>query len=318
MKHYKLLVIVFPVALALLPACSQQPIINKSGQLTKSALNNTVYHIGELGTIRLNNGEFKNKYGEGATQIHRVTLEKFAFGDLNGDGLDDAAVILAWQNDGSGTFKYLVAIQNSSGLPQQIDSVFLGDRIQVNALSIPDGAVQLEEVTHSPLDPMCCPSRQIRDSYILRAGKWAQNNKTVNSSAAKESSEMLAPDITGIVWKLERFNNSMNLPNTVIDDPDKYTLTLLPDGTYQVKADCNRMQGQYILEDQHINIMPGPATLAECPPGSSYAEYLKRLSEVAGFTLHKNKLLLNLIMDKGNMVFKNGGSIHEIGRPPLD
>ena len=320
MKHTKFLVILFPIVFALVSSCSQQPIIqpiaNESGLLTKSALNNTTYHIGELGTIRLNNGEFKNQYGEGATQMHRVTLEKIAFGDLNGNGLDDAAVILAWQNGGSGTFKYLVAVQNSSGLPQQIDSILLGDRVQVSALSITSGAVQLEEVTHTPLDPMCCPSQQAKQSYVLRANKWAQiNGKVVHSNTAKSATEMLAPDITGIVWKLERFNDNEKegLPNIVIDEPDKFTLTLLPNGTYQVMADCNRMQGQYTLEGTRIKIEPGPATLAECPPGSPYAEYLRRLNKVVSFILHENKLVLNLIMNKGNMIFKNGGSIHDNG-----
>jgi hypothetical protein len=70
-------------------------------------------------------------------------VEKIAFGDLNGDGFDDAAVILAWQNGGSGRFKYLVAIQNSSGVPQQINSILLGDRVQVSTSSIAAGKVAL-------------------------------------------------------------------------------------------------------------------------------------------------------------------------------
>jgi heat shock protein HslJ len=314
MKHYKFLVILFPMALALVSGCSQQPIVKESGGLTENVLNNTAYHIGELGTVRLNNGEFKNQYGEGATQMHRVTLEKIASGDLNGDGVDDAAVILAWQNGGSGTFKYLVAVQNSSGLPQQIDSIILGGRVQVSALSITSGAVALEELTHAPLDPRCCPSRQVKQSYVLRANKWAQHTgKAVHSNAAKGAAEMLDPDITGIIWKLERFNDKEDSRNIVIDNPDKYTLTLLPNGAYQVKADCNRMQGQYTLEGKRIKIVPGPATLAECPPGSPYAEYLRRLNKAVSFILHENKLVLNLIMDEGNMIFKNGGSIHDSG-----
>jgi heat shock protein HslJ len=310
MQHYKLLAILCPILFALVTACSQQPVVKESSPLTENVLNNTTYHIGELGTVRLNNGEFKHQYGEGETRMHHVTLEKIAFGDLNGDGLKDAAVIAVWQNGGSGTFKYLVAIQNSSGLPQQIDSILIGDRAQVNTLSITSGAVTLEEATHGPLDSMCCPSQHIKQSYLLRANKWSQSNgKAVNSNAAKGRTEMLAPDITGIVWKLERVNNKDDLHNIDIDDPDKYTLTLLPNGAYQVKADCNRILGQYTLEGKHIKIEPGPATLAECPPGLSYSGYLRQLSKVVSFSLHENKLVLDLILNEGNMVFKNGGSI---------
>jgi hypothetical protein len=55
--------------------------------------------------------------------------------------------------------------------------------------------------------------------------------------------------------------------------------------------------------------------LAECPPGSQYAGYLKRLNDVASFVLHGDKLVLNLMMNGGDLVFKNGGSIHDNGHP---
>ena len=316
MKSYQYPVLVFIILFPMLSGCSGNITIKENTGLTKNILNNTNYHIGELGTIRLDNGKFTHRYGEGATQIHQVTMEKIAFGDLNSDGLDDAAVVLAWQNGGSGIFKYLVAIQNSSGLPQQIDSIPLGDRVQVSAMSISDGEVALEELTFDSRDPMCCPSRRMKQTYALRAGKWAQSaENAAHANASPNSAEMLDADIIGTVWKWERFNDTANLHNIVVDDPDKYTLILLSNGTYQVKADCNRMQGQYTLENKRIKIAPGAATLAECPPGSQYAGYLKRLNEVVGFVLHENRLVLNLMMNGGDLVFKNGGSIHDNGHP---
>ena len=311
MKSYQYPVLVFIILPAMLSACSGNLNIKENTGLTENILNNTNYHIGELGTIRLDNGEFTHRYGEGATQIHQVTVEKIAFGDLNGDGLDDAAVILAWQNGGSGTFKYLVAIQNSSGLPQQMNSIPLGDRVQVSAMSIAAGEIALDELTFGSSDPMCCPSQRMKQIYTLRAGKLAQSaENAVHANAATDSTEMLDADIIGFVWKWERFNDKTNLHNIVVDDPDKYTLILLSNGTYQVKADCNRMQGQYTLEGKRIKIAPGAATLAECPPGSEYAGYLKRLTDVVSFVLHENRLVLNLTMDGDELVFKNGGSIH--------
>lgn len=114
--------------------------------------------------------------------------------------------------------------------------------------------------------------------------------------------------ISGIVWKWERFEGASGKNSFVIDDPDKYTLILLPNGSYQVKADCNRMQGQYTLEGKRIKIAPGAATLAECEPGSRYADYLGYLTEAVSFVLHDNKLALNLMMDEGNLVFENAGA----------
>lgn len=314
MKSYRYPVLVLTSLLAMLSGCSGNSTIKENTGLTENILNNTNYHIGELGTIRLDNGKFTHRYGEGATQIHQVTVEKIALGDLNNDGLDDAAVVLAWQNGGSGTFKHLVAIRNSSGLPQQMDSILLGDRVQVSAISIADGEVALEELTFGSRDPMCCPSLKVKQAYVLRAGKWVQGpENAVHAKTATDSAEMLDADIIGTVWKWERFSGKATLQNIIVDDPGKYTLILLANGTYQVKADCNRMQGQYTLEGKRIKIAPGAATLAECPPGSQYAGYLKRLNEVVSFALHENKLVLNLMPDGGDLVFKNGGSIHDNG-----
>jgi heat shock protein HslJ len=163
---------------------------------------------------------------------------------------------------------------------------------------------------------MCCPSQRMKQTYTLRAGKWAQStDKSIYANTVTDSAEMLDADIIGFVWKWERFNDKTNLHNIVVDDPDKYTLILLSNGTYQVKADCNRMQGLYILEGKNIKISPGAATLVECQPGSQYAGYLKRLNEVVSFVLHENKLVLNLLPDGGDLVFKNGGSIHDQNHP---
>ncbi|MGZ8935569.1 MAG: META domain-containing protein [Methylobacter sp.] len=121
-------------------------------------------------------------------------------------------------------------------------------------------------------------------------------------------------NITGIVWKLRRFEGASKLHNFVIDDPNKYSLILLPNGSYQVNADCNRMQGQYALERKRLKIAPGAATSSECPPGSWFAAYLRYLTEAATFTLHDNKLQLNLMMDGDCLIFENGGEISDSRR----
>ena len=319
MKFCKVQTIVFPIMLALITACSttsrngaDKPSRSSAGQaLTENVLNNATYQIDELGTFQLDNGKFERRYGEGSTQIDKVSLEKFTFGDLDGDGLSDAAVILTRQSGGSATFRYLVAMHNAGSTPRQQASVLLGDRVQISALSIAAGQVGLETVTTGPSDPACCPSHRLKQAYSLRDGKWAQSvDKPVNSDAVTGSNA----NITGIVWKLERFEDTLDVHNFVIDDPNQYTLILLPDGSYQVKADCNRMQGRYTLAGKQIKIAPGAATLAECAPGSRYAEFLRYLTEALGFVVHENKFRLNLMREGGSLVFEHGGAVSESHR----
>ncbi|MBL8094677.1 MAG: hypothetical protein JNL73_10935, partial [Anaerolineales bacterium] len=54
--------------------------------------------------------------------------EALALGDLNGDGADDAAVILTVDPDGTGVFYHLFVVLSDGGAPAQAAEAFLGDR----------------------------------------------------------------------------------------------------------------------------------------------------------------------------------------------
>src|SRR5690606_27850974 len=101
-----------------------------------------------------------------------VTLiEPTAFGDLNGDGVDDAAVLLASESGGSGTFIDLHAVLDENGAPVDAASAFLGDRVQVDSLVIEDGLILVDLITQGPGDAMCCPTQQERRIYVLVDGE---------------------------------------------------------------------------------------------------------------------------------------------------
>ena len=110
-------------------------------------------------------------------------------------------------------------------------------------------------------------------------------------------------DISGITWLWERFDDTAEINNIVVDDPTLYTFILNTDGTYAVKADCNLASGSYSLEGNSIKFEAGPTTLAECGPESLYNNFLNDLSNVVTFVIDGNKLYLNLWADAGNMVF---------------
>jgi heat shock protein HslJ len=273
--------------------------------LTEEALKNTEYpsEWEDSGTITLTDGRYEGEpFVEGGASRLVVTLvEPVAFGDLDGDGIDDAAVILAANAGGSGTFLSLEAMGNEGGEPAHRATYPLGDRAQIESLAIESGQIVLEMVTHGPDDPMCCPTQRAEQTYVLQGDELVQTSSQVISSGETDDS-----DIVGIVWTWERFDDTADQNNIVVDNPDKYTLELRPDGTYQVKADCNLSSGGYILEGNSLTLQPGPTTLAECEPGSLYDEYLARLGEVVTFVLDEGKLVLNLKADAGNMVFTKG------------
>lgn len=128
-----------------------------------------------------------------------------------------------------------------------------------------------------------------------------ENEANTGDQAGEEGTP--EADVVGKTWLWERFDDSANLNNIVVEDPSRYTLLLNPDGTYEVQADCNRAGGQYMLEGGGVAFEPGPATLAACEPSSLSETYLERLSAAATYVMDGDRLVLNLWADSGNMVF---------------
>jgi len=121
------------------------------------------------GKIKLNDGIYQEKIApDSATELVIKLSDRIAFGDLNGDGAEDAAVILVSNPGGSGTFYELAAVINSNGNPQHAGSVFLGDRLKVEDISIRTGQIVVKMVTHQRSDPMCCPSLKVEQKYGLQ------------------------------------------------------------------------------------------------------------------------------------------------------
>ena len=110
--------------------------------------------------------------------------------------------------------------------------------------------------------------------------------------------------IVGTTWKWQAFQDSADVNNITVSDPENYTLTLNEDGTASIKADCNQVSWTYELDGSSLTFNTlGPSTLAMCPEGSLDTQYLERLGNTATYVLSGGQLFLNLKFDSGNMVF---------------
>ena len=121
------------------------------------ALPNAEYpiEVALKGKAQLKDGVFEETVVPGSATKTRISLTgKQESGDLNGDGLPDAAVTL-WANPGgSGTFTYLAAVINKNGTAMPAASVFLGDRIIVKSLAIQSGEIFVTMLTRKPNEAM--------------------------------------------------------------------------------------------------------------------------------------------------------------------
>lgn len=125
------------------------------------------------GTVKLNEGEYVGSKASGsATKLTVRLMDTAATGDLNGDGVDDAAVILSADPGGSGTFYYLAAALNEDGSYHVIASVFLGDRIEVKSLKILAPAIEVTLLDRALGQPMASPPTvETTSTYQLQANQ---------------------------------------------------------------------------------------------------------------------------------------------------
>ncbi len=100
-------------------------------------------------------------------RIEVKLIEPFAFGDLNDDGAQDAAVLLAARAGGSGVFVSLHAVLNQNGQPQPAASSLIDDRPLVQRLTIDNGRIVLDATVHDHDDAACCPEWQVRRAFRL-------------------------------------------------------------------------------------------------------------------------------------------------------
>ena len=115
---------------------------------------NAVYWIDEA-EIRMRDGRFEIPAAPGsAAMLSTVVLDTPVFGDLDGDGIPDAALILVYQGGGSGTFYYLAAALKRENGFRGTHAILLGDRIKPRAVRIHERTIIAEFLDRGAGEPM--------------------------------------------------------------------------------------------------------------------------------------------------------------------
>ena len=138
--------------------------------LTLRGLQNAEYRSPDWGDFRLVEGVYSRTPSDpGASSAYSTQLiQPVIYGDLNGDGVEDAAVILSTQNGGTGHFRELAAMVNRNAAAYNVDTVSLGDRVVVEAGRVEAGIIVLSMRVQGPNDGMCCPSQSVTWRYRLQ------------------------------------------------------------------------------------------------------------------------------------------------------
>jgi heat shock protein HslJ len=394
--------------------------------LTAEQLKNATYSgIYDDMPVTLTDGKYEGEPFSADSPIRpKVTLldDGIIFGDLNGDGSDDAAVFLVENSGGTGQFIYVSAQLNQNGQPLNAGIVGLGDRIAIKSVAIENNQVVVEIVTQGPGDGACCPTLKVRATYALQDGALAE-------VGSEELGKISAADLNGTIWTLvdlnfdqqpaladtpvtisfqdgqisgsggcNSYNGSFTLaeenpfglsigpvaatqkacPDPILNQetayfsalehasqwgyrvgrlaiyysndqngfgtllftpqtaaeanvsqleqltastwqwvrltdpqqqvevtpPENYTLTFMPDGILQIKADCNQATASYTAgKDGALAVTPGITTLVACLPGSRGEELIQKLGSAAIYFFQNDNLFIDLMADGGTLEF---------------
>ncbi len=109
-----------------------------------------------------------------STELNAVVQPGIAYGDLNNDGIEEAAFVLAENSGGSGVFNSLLAVYSDAGQYTQAQGVIIDDRPVIDSVSIEDGVVKVQALVHAPNDAMVNPTTRMSAEYSLWGSKLVQ------------------------------------------------------------------------------------------------------------------------------------------------
>ena len=236
-------------------------------------------------TISLTDGvAFYEEEGPGTPYV--LLMDQIvATGDLDGNGVEDAAALLEDHSVGSGTFLFLAVVLDAATGPTPLTALMVGDRIQVKSLAVEDQQAVAELIAHGASDPACCPTWNVRKRYELQEG-------TLVESGSEELSPVGLIDLSDTTWRLVDLGDGQApvLSTTEVS-------LAITDGQVSGSGGCNDYRAALSeAEDLLQSFVVGPIAATEmgCPDAVSAQEttYLTLLESVLGWRYDAGRLAL--------------------------
>lgn len=139
-------------------------------------LKNLEYRLEVVGAdpVQLTDGVYEDV----ANRILVSWIDTYALGQLNGQPA--AAVVLYANTGGSGGFSNLAVVVEQGGVPVNVASTLLGDRLSINRVTIADDQeIVLDLVTQGPDEPMCCGTQRTLVRVALEGDQLVETSAQV-------------------------------------------------------------------------------------------------------------------------------------------
>jgi heat shock protein HslJ len=265
----------------------------------QAALANTLGNLSYDGlfpeeSITLTDGYAAYEDPSSGTPYVQLMEPLIASGDLDGDGVADAAAVLIDHSSGSGTFYYLTAVLDALNNPMPLEALMIGDRIQVKSLAINDGQIVADLVAQGADEPLCCASWNVRETYVVEDGALVERS-------SEQVSQITLDDLNDTMWLLLDLNGGQE---PALADAD---VTLhINDGLLNGSAGCNDYRSTVDAGPQGLNslvIGPMATTQKLCDDAllEQEAAYLTRLENAASWRFDAGRLALTYPVGEGEV-----------------
>ena len=262
--------------------------------LTLAQLKNATYRglEGVDGPVALVEGRWEGKParpGAASRPAVQFIRDFRLLGDVDGDGEDEAVVLLGASGGGTGEFIHLALVKRQGAEVLNVATVRLGDRVQLRAGRFEGKRIVLDLVQAGAEDAMCCPGDVVTRRWEWTAAGMHEIPSTV--PPARLSPETLA----GLEWVLRQW-----AWNEAAAAEPEVTL-VYRDGKINGRSGCNRYFAAVTAGEQPGDLRIGAAagTRMACPEPATSVEsrFLAQLQGVRKFGFMAGQLVLTYEKD---------------------
>jgi heat shock protein HslJ len=250
--------------------------------------------------------------------IERYHLIEAGEGDLDGDEVVDAAVILV-EFSGASEFIRLHALLSDGETTEDVATRFLGDRIFIEDLRISDGLIEVDMlVRRLGENPQARPTMPITRRFALtRTGLTPVDPPATREGGPRTMGAGSAATLVSHEWILEtiRMGDWSQTTDSLERRPSIRFATELGDetagtGNLSGYSGCNQFFGSYTIEEgSALKVGPLGATRRLCgePLDDLEQRVLSTLSAATTFSVSGDRLTIEF--DGGTLLFGGGAEL---------